>query len=81
MKTDTASSISALISKPDSGPRRSTGGAWFGAELLNPQDFALVGCTVAPGFEFEHFELADRAHFLEKFPDQRSIIERLTSPR
>ena len=56
-------------------------GAWFGAELLNPQDFALVGCTVAPGFEFEHFELADRAHFLEKFPDQRSIIERLTSPR
>ena len=21
-------------------------------------DFSLVGCTVAPGFEFEHFELA-----------------------
>ena len=21
-------------------------------------DFTLVGCTVAPGFEFEHFELA-----------------------
>ena len=21
-------------------------------------DFSLVGCTVAPGFEFEHFEMA-----------------------
>ena len=56
-------------------------GAWFGAELLNPHGYALVGCTVAPGFEFEHFELATRAPFLEKFPDQRPIIERLTSPR
>ncbi|MEC8052771.1 MAG: cupin domain-containing protein, partial [Myxococcota bacterium] len=55
-------------------------GAWFGAELLNPHGYALVGCTVAPGFEFEHFELATRAPFLEKFPDQRPIIERLTSP-
>ena len=54
-------------------------GAWFGAELLSPDDFALVGCTVAPGFEFEHFELATRAPFLKRFPHQRSIIERLTS--
>jgi len=54
-------------------------GAWFGAELLNPDDFALVGCTVAPGFEFAHFELANREHFLSRHPEQRAIIERLTS--
>ena len=48
--------------------------------ILNPPRFCSGWLrTVAPGFEFEHFELADRAHFLEK-ADQRSIIERLTSP-
>ena len=33
-------------------------GAWQGARPLG--DYALVGCTVAPGFEFEIFELAPR---------------------
>lgn len=31
-------------------------GAWQSAEPLGP--WVLVGCTVAPGFEFERFELA-----------------------
>ena len=31
-------------------------GQWQMARALG--DFTLVGCTVAPGFEFEHFELA-----------------------
>jgi predicted cupin superfamily sugar epimerase len=30
--------------------------AWQAAESLG--DWTLVGCTVAPGFAFEHFELA-----------------------
>jgi len=30
--------------------------AWQSARSLG--DFTLVGCTVAPGFEFAHFELA-----------------------
>ena len=30
--------------------------AWQSARSLG--DWTLVGCTVAPGFEFEHFELA-----------------------
>jgi predicted cupin superfamily sugar epimerase len=32
------------------------GGAWQAAESLG--DWTLVGCTVAPGFRFERFELA-----------------------
>ena len=32
--------------------------AWQAAESLG--DWTLVGCTVAPGFEFEGFELAPR---------------------
>jgi uncharacterized protein len=31
-------------------------GAWQSAESLG--DWTLVGCTVAPGFAFKHFELA-----------------------
>jgi len=31
-------------------------GAWQGARSLGA--YTLVGCTVAPGFEFSHFELA-----------------------
>ena len=31
-------------------------GAWQAARSLG--DYTLVGCTVSPGFEFEHFELA-----------------------
>ena len=31
-------------------------GAWQAARSLG--DYTLVGCTVAPGFAFEHFELA-----------------------
>ncbi|NNU17315.1 cupin domain-containing protein [Parvularcula sp. ZS-1/3] len=32
-------------------------GAWQAAECLG--DWTLVGCTVAPGFEFSGFEMAD----------------------
>jgi predicted cupin superfamily sugar epimerase len=38
----------------------------------------LVGCAVAPGFEFEDFELADRSSLLNAYPQHRLIIERLT---
>ena len=30
---------------------------WFGAYLPEGSDYALVGCTVSPGFDFKDFEL------------------------
>ena len=54
-------------------------GCWFGASVDEPTSYALVGCTVAPGFDFEDFELADRKVLLAQFPAHRSIIERLTA--
>jgi uncharacterized protein len=51
-------------------------GYWFGATV--EQGYALVGCTVSPGFEFCDFELASRAALLRQFPRHRNIIERLT---
>lgn len=36
------------------------GGTWFAAKPVEPNSYVLVSCVVAPGFEFEDFELADR---------------------
>ncbi|MBV6303427.1 cupin domain-containing protein [Candidimonas humi] len=52
-------------------------GSWFAAELLEPQGYALVGCTVAPGFEFSEFELAEVAALLADHPDHADLIRRL----
>lgn len=56
-------------------------GCWFGARLAPgaPSDgFTLVGCTVAPGFDFQDFEMADRKGLIEAFPRHRKLIEQLT---
>ena len=51
---------------------------WFAAELEDKSSFALIGCTVAPGFEFEDFELGDREKLIGLFPKHKNILERLT---
>ena len=53
-------------------------GSWFGANLQSPDSFALVGCTVAPGFDFADFEIAQRGDLVNYFPEHRQIIEQLT---
>ncbi|HJV64887.1 MAG TPA: cupin domain-containing protein [Geomonas sp.] len=53
-------------------------GCWFGAELAGDGEFALVGCTVAPGFDFQDFEMADRQQLSAMFPAHRELIGRLT---
>jgi uncharacterized protein len=53
-------------------------GCWFGAEIVDRSSYALVGCTVAPGFDFEDFEMAKRLELVRAYPQQRKLIERLT---
>ncbi len=53
-------------------------GNWFGAFLAPPQTYALVGCTVSPGFDFADFEPAERENLLRQFPRHGEIIRRLT---
>ena len=55
-------------------------GNWFAAEHRGPGEFSLVGCTVAPGFEYEDLEIAGRAQLQAKYPQHTEIIERLTRP-
>ncbi|MCW3742729.1 cupin domain-containing protein, partial [Burkholderia cenocepacia] len=42
------------------------------------KDDALVSCLVAPGFEFEDFELFERADLLATYPEHKEMIEHLT---
>lgn len=53
-------------------------GCWFGAEVLAPDSYALVGCTVAPGFDFADFEMGERGALIAAYPEYRELIERLT---
>ncbi|KAL2480268.1 RmlC-like jelly roll fold [Abeliophyllum distichum] len=42
--------------------------------------FSLVGCTCAPAFQFEDFELAKRSELISRFPEYDSLISLLTYP-
>jgi predicted cupin superfamily sugar epimerase len=54
-------------------------GHWFGACPVEGSAFALVGCTVAPGFDFADFEMSSRAWLIAAFPQHANWIERLTA--
>jgi uncharacterized protein len=53
-------------------------GCWFGSKVPDAQGYALVGCTVAPGFDFADFELADRSALTRQFPHHAAVIQALT---
>lgn len=52
-------------------------GYWFAAEVVGGE-FALVGCTVSPGFDFQDFELADREGLTSFFLKHEELIRRFT---
>ncbi len=53
-------------------------GCWFASHVADWKSFALVGCTVAPGFDFDDFEMPQRQQLATLYPQQREVIERLT---
>ena len=54
-------------------------GSWQGMRLLPSGTFGLMGCTVAPGFEFADYSHATRAELLSQHPEHEERIIRLTS--
>ncbi|KAK3040339.1 hypothetical protein RJ639_026744 [Escallonia herrerae] len=42
--------------------------------------YSLVGCTCAPAFQYEDFELANRSELISRFPGHESLITLLTFP-
>ena len=51
-------------------------GCWFGSRPLVQTSYSLVGCTVAPGFDFADFELAT-ADLLDQYPQHRETLQSL----
>ncbi|SFC31822.1 hypothetical protein SAMN04487907_103313 [Zunongwangia mangrovi] len=51
---------------------------WFAAKVIQPDHFSFVGCTVAPGFDFEDFTLANRDSLTQKFPQHKELISDFT---
>ncbi len=52
--------------------------SWFGARVAAGGAWALVGCTVAPGFDFADFELAGRASLTALYPAHATLVAELT---
>ena len=53
-------------------------GTWFGASVNDDDSFSLVGCTVAPGFDYDDFELGARAELLKMFAEHEEMIIEMT---
>jgi predicted cupin superfamily sugar epimerase len=53
-------------------------GIWQGARLASGGRWALLGTTVAPGFEFADYEHADRGGLLARYPEFGVLITALT---
>ena len=75
--------LEKLGNNPDDGeslqvllPRQSI----FAAELssLSPEDYALIGCMVNPGFDFKDFRLVQRKELLKEYADHEELVERFT---
>jgi uncharacterized protein len=54
-------------------------GVWFGSKPAEENSYSLVGCTVAPGFDFQDFELANQQDLITQFPQHQEIIKMLTN--
>lgn len=53
-------------------------GTWMGAKLVDGGQYALLGTTMAPGYEDADFEIGDRTALLKEFPSHGDLIKSLT---
>jgi predicted cupin superfamily sugar epimerase len=55
------------------------GGTWQGSKLIAGGEFALLGCTMAPGFDYADYQHGQRAQLLAEFPAAADQIIALTA--
>jgi predicted cupin superfamily sugar epimerase len=55
-------------------------GVWQGCRLVPGGRWALLGCTVAPGFDYADFELARREDMLDLSTEYSALVTSLTRP-
>jgi predicted cupin superfamily sugar epimerase len=51
---------------------------WQGTKLLGQGQWALLGCTVSPGFEFSDFVSESADSLCQKFPQHAELIRQYT---
>ncbi|NYF88993.1 cupin domain-containing protein [Tunturiibacter empetritectus] len=51
-------------------------GVWQGSRLVAGGRWALLGCTVSPGFEFEDYDAGERKELCEAWPE---FVEEITA--
>lgn len=49
----------------------------FGSSVEESDTFSLVGCMVAPGFDFEDFELFTQEELLADYPQHEEVIRKM----
>jgi hypothetical protein len=54
------------------------GGTWQGARLAPGGKFALMGTTMAPGFDPQDYEAGQRAELIAQYPQYSALITWLT---
>ena len=53
-------------------------GVWQGARLVGDGEFALLGCTVTPGFDVADYKSGSYAELVKKWPAEAERIRELT---
>lgn len=53
-------------------------GSWFASAPAPQSEYALVGCTVAPGFDFADLQLANRETLTTQYPEHADLIRQFT---
>jgi predicted cupin superfamily sugar epimerase len=51
---------------------------WFSA-VADEDNFALVGCVMAPGFEFDDLELGNEEELIKTYPQYEAIIKKYSA--
>jgi predicted cupin superfamily sugar epimerase len=54
-------------------------GTWFAASVQETDSYALIGCTVSPGFHFDDFELGKRENLVKLFPEHEKVINEFSA--
>jgi len=52
---------------------------WFAAKVKDEKGYTFVSCTVAPGFDFRDFEMAEREILVQKYPSHQALIHSFTT--
>lgn len=78
---DGSHEVALLGLHPEKGERPQVvipANTWFGAVLMEAHEYSLMGCTVAPGFDFADCEFGTRDAMLQQFPNDVELITMLT---